>query len=87
MTDPTEPEPIDWWLIVRIPDEMHLYQLGMVTVDELPPLIKARSDEHGVPENWWDDPGSGFEVALAQGEPHPKLIAQATTVTRLEGAS
>jgi hypothetical protein len=76
-----------WWLIIRTPDGMHIYELGEVDGEDLSAAIMARAAEVGVPDDWYARPEEGWELSLTAGEPHPSVMEQATTVTRLEGAA
>jgi hypothetical protein len=73
----------DWWLIIRVPGELHLYQLGDVNGDAQAASVDERSAQHRLPEDWWERRDEGWDRSLGTGEPHPSLLAQATTVTRL----
>ncbi len=76
----------DWWLIIRVPGgELHLYQLGDVSGDQQAAAVAVQAAKHGVPDDWWPRKDEGWDQSLTMGEPHPSLLAQATTVTRLSG--
>jgi hypothetical protein len=73
-----------WWLIIGVPGAVHLYELGDLEGDALDAAVADRSAQHEVPDDWWARKDEGWDRSLTMGEPHPKLLARATTVTRLE---
>ena len=73
----------DWWLIIRTPEGLHLYQLGDVDGEAQAEAVELRAEQHSVPDDWWSRKNEGWDRSLGTGEPHPSLLAQATTVTRL----
>jgi len=83
MSYPLQP---DWWLLVRVDHQLHLYQLGPVDGEELGGVIGERTAALGVPADWWDRQAEGWEVSLSLGEPHPSLMASAVVLVRLGDA-
>ncbi|MFI6270740.1 hypothetical protein [Micromonospora zamorensis] len=80
MSDPIQP---DWWLMVRVDHQLHLYQLGPVEGDAMGEAIDERTAALGVPSDWWDRQAEGWGVALSLGEPHQSLVDSAVVVVRL----
>lgn len=71
-----------WWLMIWVPGELHLYEVGDVSPDDLAAVAQERTQQHNVPEDWLSHPG--YSVTLSCGEPHQDRLDEAATITRLE---
>jgi hypothetical protein len=70
-----------WHYRLISPDGIEIYPLPEAATDDdydrRSRIIAELNDRHGVPEDWMQQ-GQSWDVAVLEGELHPKLLAQAT---------
>lgn len=73
---------MNWWLIIRTPEGAHAWPVWGEDDQPDEALINAARVATGFPaHDQWTE-GSGYDVQLTLGDPHPTLLEQAAVGTR-----
>ena len=66
-----------WTVIVQTPDGPHTFRLPEAASAAATEALIARARQAvGCPDDWFDR--AGWDVSIAPGEPHPRLVERAT---------
>jgi hypothetical protein len=76
------PARVIWWLIIKTPQAVHCWNIGNpddLGRDDL--LDRARVASGFPASDDWISNGSGYDLQITYGEPHPSLLERATVGT------